>query len=654
MSFLSVLFLAAILSAANTDLITIDVIVLDKDGQPVRNLGKDNFRLFEDGKERQITSFQEISAATPAGNPDRGKIVLILFDDSHLSGSQLKITRDSAEAYVNEFARPQDLFAVASYSGSLKVLQSFTNDRAKIVEAIRRPARSAESSSAANTSMTSASSRDSRRAGRATEDTPVTAANYESAAYLIAPFLRTLGSLSSSLAPIKGRKAVLLYAEEFSATRNIQGEFTRLVTAAREANVAFYTIDAIGLNSFDRAAGQGATDNLSIPSRSNPRGSQLDWTRFERQPMDSVLRPLAKETGGVAIYNTSEFNQRLHKVDRELSNYYVLGFEPGGANRDGKYRTLEVKCEPKAAELKHRHGYYDPRPLDTLGGSKEEALLKAVSSRTPATGLPIELRAAYFYEPSGVVRLPVAARIRAASIGLRKKGAQMGSDINIVGVAYSDDGAVAARFSQTEQILLDRQAVDNFRKQNLSYRNYFRVAPGKYRVKLVVADEQGNIGSSEQTLTIPPQSRNRLAASALIIAEHVSLLPDLLQNISDTLMEETDPLLCKGTQITMSVGNQLQVNAPFPVFFRLYNLTGAPSGWKLSSVARMTDEKGETRSLPPIPLDQNLIPVGPAEAMIGMNLVFDNMGPGKYTLTIETTEAATKQSVSVVTDVRFR
>jgi hypothetical protein len=266
----------------------------------------------------------------------------------------------------------------------------------------------------------------------------------------------------------------------------------------------------------------------------------------------------------------------------------------------------------------------------------------------------VELRTAYFYEPSGVARLPIAARIGAASVGLKKrKGEQMGADVRIVGVACSDDGAVAARFSQTEQILLDRQAVDNFRKQNLSYRNYFRVPPGRYRVKLVVADELGNVGSSEQTLAIPSQPGNRLSASALIIAEQVSLLPDLLQNISDTLMEENDPLICRGTQITMSVENRLQPAAPFPVFFRLYNLTGAPSDWKLVSVARITDERGGSRSLPPIPLDENLIQTGSKEAMAGMNLLFGNVPPGKYTLTIETRETATGQSVTIETDVQF-
>jgi hypothetical protein len=65
--------------------------------------------------------------------------MVILFDDSHISGNQYKTSRDSAEKFVNANMRPQDLLAVVSHSVSLRVLQVFTHDRDKILEAIRRP-----------------------------------------------------------------------------------------------------------------------------------------------------------------------------------------------------------------------------------------------------------------------------------------------------------------------------------------------------------------------------------------------------------------------------------------------------------------------------------------------------------------------------------
>lgn len=60
--------------------------------------------------------------------------------------------------------------------------------------------------------------------------------------------------------------------------------------------------------------------------------------------------------------NTSNFNQRLDEVDREFSNYYVLGFESNNPRREGKHRRLEIRTNFKEARIKHDNGYADPSP----------------------------------------------------------------------------------------------------------------------------------------------------------------------------------------------------------------------------------------------------------------------------------------------------
>src|SRR5262249_49446615 len=122
-------------ASANTlrvdvELITVEVIAQDKKGKPIQNLKKEDFRLMEDGKQQQIVTFDAVKdndeqpAPTSLADVDdqnrRGKVVLILFDDSTITPSQIKLTRDSAEKYVKQHMRPQDLFGVASYGLSMK------------------------------------------------------------------------------------------------------------------------------------------------------------------------------------------------------------------------------------------------------------------------------------------------------------------------------------------------------------------------------------------------------------------------------------------------------------------------------------------------------------------------------------------------------
>jgi hypothetical protein len=370
--------------------------------------------------------------------------------------------------------------------------------------------------------------------------------------------------------------------------------------------------------------------------------------------MDNILRSLANETGGSAIFNTNNFNERLDKVDQELSNYYVLGFQSSNPKRDGKFRKLEVKIDVKGVTVKHRNGYIDPRPLDALAGSKgEKSLMNAIASPTSASQLPITFRALYFYESPGLARIPISAKIRTASIELKKKGGQLGSDLNMMGVAYAEDGSVAARFSETTRILFDKEREEAFRKQSISYRNYFKLRPGKYQLKVAVADEKGKVGSAEQPLVVPPMPQAGMAASSLLVAEQFTRLPDLIQNLQAKMLDDADPMVISGLQITPSVENQLPVNAPVRAIFKIYNLSGSPGERKFVANIRLVGEKGETQVYSAVPLDQTVFQTGKAEVIVGLNLPFEKAPAGKYKLVIETSEVSSKQSVTVETDVQF-
>ena len=177
---------------ADVDLVTVEVTVLDKKGNPVRNLKKEDFQLYEDGKKQEILSIDEVNAAaeaSPSGvNPisgatsHRGKTVLIIFADNLIKSDDIKTSRDSAERFVREHMRPQDLFAVAKFDVSMKILQNFTGDRKEVLEAIRH---------AAGVSVNSTRG-------------------------LSLELSRALDRINYSIAQIKGQKSILIYADPLS------------------------------------------------------------------------------------------------------------------------------------------------------------------------------------------------------------------------------------------------------------------------------------------------------------------------------------------------------------------------------------------------------------------------------------------------------
>ena len=367
--------------------------------------------------------------------------------------------------------------------------------------------------------------------------------------------------------------------------------------------------------------------------------------------MENILRSLASETGGLPIFNTNNLNQGLDKVDLELSNYYVLGFSSTNPKRDGKYRKLEVKSDVKGLKLKHRNGYVDPRPADALAGSKgERSLMSAISSPTPITQLPVSFRPVFFYDSPQLARVPISARIQRGTIELKKKGGLMVNAVDVMGVAYAEDGSVAARFSETLNLAIEKEREELFRNSDIPYRNYIKLRPGKYQLKLAIADEKGKVGTSEQTLAVPPMPAG-LASSSLVVSQEMTQLPDLIKNMQTRLLDEADPLIFKGIQILPPVGNTVRRENPIAVFYKLYNLEGNEGSRSLTANVQIIDEKGQVSEIPPMDLDEAAYPTGPSEVAIGFNLPLKDLPPGKYQLKVETVDKAKNQSITSQTDM---
>ncbi|MEW5979894.1 MAG: VWA domain-containing protein [Acidobacteriota bacterium] len=760
------------------ELVTVEVIAQDKKGEPVLNLKKEDFRLFDDGKEQPIVSFDVVSEADqplPTSLQDveaddrRGKVVLILFDDSTITPAKSTTARESAEKYVREHMRPWDFFGVATFGLNLKIIQNLTHDAGKVVEAIRQPAQSF-----ANTIGRSID-QDNRGPNpfpgqpqqQPTDRTDPFGLNNPAASqeerFRATNMLRSLGYLANSLGRVKGRKSILLFSEDLSVPQDLNSELRNAIDVSQRANVAFYSIDAKGLDSsvgapgsrsflerpaerpdrparsgwlgLDRLAravlpaaglladpaagslrpaafqqqgggqqgggqtgggqtgggtggggqtgggqggggqtggqggqtgGQQGGNQGQFPSDPNSRRNDPfnrndpfgrdDFQRFERDVrMDNVLRSVAHETGGFAIFNTNNLNEGLDKVDLELSNYYLLGFAPTNAGRDRKFRKLEVKTKAKGVKLKYRKGYSDHRPPDELAGSKRErTLMSAIDSPQPQSHVPLAFSSSYFYDSPQLARVPIFARIKGGTMEVKKKGSNYLLEGEVMGVAYAEDGSVAARFSESLEIMVDKEREEALKTQDIPYKNYFKLRPGKYRVKLAVSDQKGKLGTAEETLSVPQLPEGQAATSSLIVTQQLSQLPELIQNIQVRLLDEADPLIYKGLQITPPVETVVEKDHPVALYYKIYNLKASEQSMDLAAKLQFIDAGGQTIDGPALDLDDVAYPTGPGEVAIGLNLPMKSLAPGKYKVHIETQEASAQQSVVCETEITLQ
>src|SRR5215212_5017468 len=150
---LTLLILAILTETQAQEKLTVTVIevpvtVIDANGNPVRGLTAANFELLDDGKKRDIDSFDTIDFASEPSmqavspmNPAARRSFMLLFDLSFSSPVSLVKAQDAARAFVAESIGKRDLVAVGSVDvdRGFRLLCAFTSDRALVNAAIGDP-----------------------------------------------------------------------------------------------------------------------------------------------------------------------------------------------------------------------------------------------------------------------------------------------------------------------------------------------------------------------------------------------------------------------------------------------------------------------------------------------------------------------------------
>ena len=111
-----------------TNLVNVDVLVVDNNGNPIRGLGKDNFKLADEGVPQSITNFS-------TGEAPMTVCMLIEFSN------RWWIFLYKALQYGYDFVRviePQDWVAVVTYDLNPTILQDFTQNRYEVIQALDR------------------------------------------------------------------------------------------------------------------------------------------------------------------------------------------------------------------------------------------------------------------------------------------------------------------------------------------------------------------------------------------------------------------------------------------------------------------------------------------------------------------------------------
>jgi VWFA-related protein len=293
----------------NVPLVNVDVMVTTKSGDFISGLKKDNFRLFEDGSQQQITNFNISQAPITA-------VLLVEFASTNYVFMVQAL--QASYAFANSLKK-DDWVAVSYYDMQPHILVDFTQDKKAVYGALNQL----------------------RVPGFA--ETNLFDALYD-----------TLDRLDR----VEGKKYVILVTTGVDTFSKLTlDKITKKVKDTKDVTI------------FPISIGFIVREYCETHGCRNAHGMGIPVDRMDYLQGDNEMRTFAAMTGGRAYFPRfeGELPELFGDISKDIRNQYSLSYHPTNSKLDGTYRKLKVQVvAPDGGPLKVRDQKGKDQKIDVV------------------------------------------------------------------------------------------------------------------------------------------------------------------------------------------------------------------------------------------------------------------------------------------------
>lgn len=491
-----------------TDLVLLDVVVLDEERRPVTGLTAADFTVLDEGERRDIEAFTAVDLPSHALSTgaawtrevapevisnqvaDEGRLVVILMDRSISAGPATEVAREIARAAVGGLG-PADLAAVVTSSGFATegMVQNFTHDRPLLLSAIDAPSIGLVSPPQMGPRGLQQVPPDLRHTGDCLCGECVTGA---------------LVRVADAMSEVDRRQKILFFIGTDIVIQDppmgaglcslpIKEGRERALRALDRANVTVHSIDPSGLETLARGADSFPGQARDAPART-----------LQRQ---GNLAVFPDYTGGRVVLNTNAPSEIVPQIFDETQSYYLIGFERAEEGEPGERREIRVRVNRDDVTVRSRRAYYPvaAAAADRTVEAQPDPVDAALEALLPRTAIPLSMALTLRFAEDGnaMVDLHAAGPVEQA-------GEQRTFD---VAIGVLDD---RARALGTERQVVEMPAGAT---TPLDVHAHLPLGPGRYEVRVAVAERGSErAGSVYGYVTVPDADETAVTLAGVVLA----------------------------------------------------------------------------------------------------------------------------------------
>jgi len=651
----------------STQLVIETVSVKDKSGKPIEGLTAKDFIITEDGAPQTIAFFEyqrlpeapsaPITTATNAAeiaitpfpklprsqiapeNPGdlryRDKRLLALyFDQTSMPIPDQLRALEAAQKFVRTQMTPADLMAIMMFSsGSVQILQDFTDDRGRLLSIIETMAVGEDENAVAD-------------AAGADTGAAFGQNDAEFNLFFTDRQLSALQTAASMLGRLNEKKSLIYFASglRLNGTNN-QAQLHATINAAIRAGVSFWPVDARGLM---------ASPPMGDASKGSPGGQAMYTGASAMAAMTNIQRTqdtlwtLGADTGGKALLDVNDLSLGIVNAQRAFSSYYILGYYTSNANNDGKFRRIKIALrEGLSGDLDYRQGYFAGKDFKKFTtADKDRQLEEALMLGDPITELTIAMEVGYFQLNLAEYYSPVVVKIPGSELALAKRGGAEHTLLDFIGEVKDEFGTTISNVRDKMDVKLSDTTAAELAKRPYVYDTGFTLLPGKYTIKMLVRDaETGRIGTYQSIFTVPNlnKEQKRIPISSVVLSSQREDLRNAVFNAAKDkdkaqIQQSVNPLVQEGIKLIPSVTRVFTRNQDMYVYLQAYqqNVDAAHP-----MIAFVTFYRGQAKAFetPPIQVTEHLnnrLKTMPLK----FNFPLQKLPPGEYLCQVTVIDAA--------------
>ena len=570
----------------STEIVLVNVVARDKHGNLMKDLKREDFTVFEDGKKQDLASFDfekvdemvmaGAAGTTVSGTAEKGgllntkvqksldardrRLMLLFFDFSAMEPEDIDRAVDAGKKYVQGKMEPADMVALMSLATNLHLDLDFTDDKEKILATLSSYNNS-EGQGFENGSTGSSEGAAETSGSYTPDDTDYNTFSADRK-------LLALESVMQAMGKIPQKKSLIYFSNGITQSGvDNQSALREATAAAVRANVSIYPVDVRGLSAFPPG---GQAQAASLHGQSAYTGASVLNDLNGNDASQETMYTLAADTGGKAFMDTNDLSGVFGVVQKDTSAYYVLGYTSSNRLKDGHFRRLKVQVNRPDVKLEYRAGYYADRDYQHMKSTDREAQLEdELAAELSSTDVAVYAGASYFRQDDTHYYLSVSLVIPGSQIPFVQEKDKDNASIDIIGQVLEGGKLPVGHLRDTVKLAVD--SAQQVRRKNVQYNTGFVLAPGNYHLKFVVRENStGRMGSFETDVRIPDLRKVPMRMSSVVLSS---------QRVPATAKKtKFQPLISEQTELVPSVTHVFQQNQKLYLQYEVYDSAKAKKG----------------------------------------------------------------------------